>query len=185
MDSTERLGHGTTHYCPFVTPYLDWVWTEVLWFAQRCIQIGIQRLGSPSATMAGSYSPLGHWRWPQAQNASQPITTLDSPSRDFGCLIDNCERGWFYGSGKNIDNRVHIYWTTWPIEPELQWQVRLIQKLHSNWNSTYVGPKWRRKQWIPVDGSCHLNDDNDQVARPANWRPTNTGPCSSQDWHNL
>ena len=41
-----------------------------------------------------------------------------------------------------------------------------------------------------VNGSCHLADDNDQVARPANPRPTNTRPsrgviCSSQDRHNL
>ena len=101
---------------------------------------------SPPATVAGFYSPLGHWRWPQAQNASQPTTTLDSPLRDFLCLGDNWEWRCFHGSGKNIDNDVHIYWSTWHIEPELQWQVRQIQKLHSDWNSTHVIPKRRRKQ---------------------------------------
>ena len=73
---------------------------------------------------------------------------------------------------------------------KLPWKVRLIRKLHSDWNSTHVTPKQRRKQWTPVDGSCHLADDNDQVVRPANRRPTNTGPgsgiiCSSQFRHNL
>ena len=118
-----------------------------------CSQRGIQRLCSPpvgnrGATVAGLYSPLGHWRWPQVKNASQPTTTLDSPSRDFRCLGDNWEWSCFHGSGKNIDNNVHIYWTTWNIEPELQWQVRLIQKLHSDWNSTHVSPNRRRKQCI-------------------------------------
>ena len=111
-------------------------------FTQR----GTQRLCPPPATVAGLYSPLGPRRWPQAQNASQPTTTLDSSSRDFRCLSDNWEWGCFHGSGKNIDNKVHIYWSTWHIEPELQWQVRLIQKLHSDWNSTHVIPKLRRKQ---------------------------------------
>ena len=46
------------------------------------------------------------------------------------------------------------------------------------------------RTWIPIDGSCHLADDNDQVARTAKRRPTNTGPnrgvtCNSQDRHNL
>ena len=59
---------------------------------------------------------------------------------------NNWEWGCFHGSGKNIDNNVLIYWITWHIEPELQWQVRLIQKLHSDWNTTHVSPKRRRKQ---------------------------------------
>ena len=143
----------------------------------------------PPATVAGLYSPLGHWCWPQAQNVSPPTTMLYSPSRDFPCLSDNWEWSCFYGSGKNIDNKVHVYWTTWHIKPELPWQVRLIQKLHSVWNSTHVSPKRRHKQWTPADGSCYLAD-NDKVVRPANRWPTNTGPSrgviwSSQDQHNL
>ena len=92
-----------------------WVWTQVVIFRSDVSQRGIQRFCSPPATVAGLYSPLGHWRWPQAQNASQPTTTRDSPSLDFRCLSDNWEWGCFHGSGNNIDNKVHIYWTTWHV----------------------------------------------------------------------
>ena len=102
-------------------------------FNQRCYLKGaFKGCVFPPATKAGLYSPLSHWRRPQAQNASQPTTTLDSPSRDFRFLSDNWEWGCFHGSGKIIDKNANIYWTTWHTEPELPWQVRLIHKLNSN-----------------------------------------------------
>ena len=173
----EKLGPETTHYCPIFTPYRG----------RKRAEFGLRQYGlfrgifkwafkGCAATVPGLYSPLGHWRWPQAQNASQPTTTLDSPSHEYCCLSDHWEWGCFHGSGKNIDNKVHIYWTTWYIELELPWQVRLIQKLHFDWNSTHVSPKRRQKQWTPVNSNSHLADDNDQVVRPAHRRPTNTGP---------
>ena len=79
MDSTEGLGCATPHYCPLYMPYLGRKGAEFRHsFAQTFFQRGIQKFYSLPTTEASLNSPLGHWCWPQAQNATQPTTMLDS-----------------------------------------------------------------------------------------------------------